>query len=334
MTHPPLKVLIMGGTNFIGRHVVQRLKAEGGYDITLFNRGRTNPGIHSGIREIYGDRNTRDVELLFGKPWDHVIDLSCYHPHSLGALLEGLPPTIRRYVFISTCSVYDNDLCMEVGRDESAPTLSCTPDQEIDEGPATYGHRKAACERLMMGSGREFRILRPALVYGEFDPTDRLYFWLYHVYKGNSLLFPGKGSRPFSMTYVKDLSNAIVLSLFEGTSSKVVNAISTPSASIAAVVETATNLLGSVDSILHLDPMVLAEKGVRQWIDLPLWLESDHFTYSNERMIELLGSGTTPLGPGIANTVKHYASLNWPTPTFGMTDERRTELLGLARTLP
>ncbi|MGB1037811.1 MAG: NAD-dependent epimerase/dehydratase family protein [Bacteroidia bacterium] len=198
------KVLILGGTNFIGRNLVEALLAIDCYDLTLFNRGVTNPELFPNIKKIIGNRNTSDLDLVLQNNWDYIIDLSCYFPDALSYIGQ-INTTLKRYIFISTCSVYDNEENKSVLRNESSPILSCNESQRIDTSVTTYGNRKAECERIVQKSGLTFTIFRPALVYGRYDTSDRFYYWLYNIQKENSLLIPNGGVNLFSVTYVDDL---------------------------------------------------------------------------------------------------------------------------------
>ena len=100
------KILILGGTQFIGRNLVAQLLQEREYEITLFNRQQTQPNLFSGVKKIKGDRETEDIRQIAREHWDYVIDLSCYYPAALSSVLEQLQISPKRYIFISTCSVY------------------------------------------------------------------------------------------------------------------------------------------------------------------------------------------------------------------------------------
>ena len=101
------KILIIGGTAFVGRVLLEHLLQLGGYEITLFNRGKTNAGLFSGVSQIHGNRETDDIKLLANKNWDVVIDFCGYYPLSLQKIVDTLRGRIGRYIFVSTGSVYD-----------------------------------------------------------------------------------------------------------------------------------------------------------------------------------------------------------------------------------
>lgn len=319
-------VLILGGTQFIGRSLVEHLLASGGFDITLFNRGRTGRALFPGVKRITGDRHTQDIVRIASKDWDVVVDLSCYYPADLEATLRNLERRPVKYVFISTCSVYDpNDTRML--RNEEAKTLGCTQAEYADTTPASYGNRKAECERILAASGLDHVILRPALVFGPHDPTDRLYYWLHQVKCMDELLLPDNGERKFSVTYVKDLVHAIMRSMEQPTRSTVYNAITVPEASIAEIVRVTSALLERPLACRNVTPAVLKEHGVRPWLDLPLWIDGDHFTYSNERIKEELAFEPSDLRKSLEGTLAYCDERGWQEPAYGIKESERRELL-------
>ena len=143
---------------------------------------------------------------------------------------------LDKYIFISTCSVYDNETDQSILKDEQSNILTCNPSQKTNKLPATYGNRKSECERIIIKSRIPYVILRPALVYGKYDPTDRLYFWLYQVKKKDTLLIPENGNRYFSTTYVLDLVEAITQSVILNGVLGVFNVVTKPKSSIKDLV--------------------------------------------------------------------------------------------------
>ncbi|MCB0684859.1 MAG: NAD-dependent epimerase/dehydratase family protein [Saprospiraceae bacterium] len=321
------KVLILGGTQFIGRNLVDRLQKVGHYHLTLFNRGLTRSDLFPKLRKILGDRDTDAIRQISSEHWDFVIDLSCYFPDSLSRVLESLQEPPEKYIFISTCSVYDNSGPPVMLRNEDAATLSCDDRQRNDPGPGSYGHRKAACEQILQDGGLDHVILRPALVYGPYDHTDRFYYWLHQVRSQSTLLLPDQGERKFSLTYVTDLVEAICQAMTIRTASTTFNVISQPQASIGQIVEVAQQLLARRNELLNASPDFLHDSGKRPWVDIPLWLDSDRFTYANERLLNELQIQPTELRRGMQATVEYYRSLHWPDPTYGITAEDRQALL-------
>jgi 2'-hydroxyisoflavone reductase len=321
------KILILGGTQFIGRNLVERLLRIQQYDITLFNRQQTHADLFPDVNRIQGDRETDDISQIAGEKWDYVIDLSCYYPDSLNSVLEYLHDSLDKYILISTCSVYDNAHSHSVLRNEEAEILPCDIIQRTDRTSATYGNRKAECERILKQSGQHYIILRPALVYGAYDHTDRFYYWLYLVRQHETLLLPDHGERLFSMTYVQDLIDTILVALTLPIRNRIYNAITVPQASIRQIVDSASALLGTTIETINAEADFLKAHNISQWTDMPLWIDGDSFTYSNQRLKNDLKFEPTGLELSIKDTIEYYDGLGWPELHFGMSETTRQALL-------
>ncbi len=321
------KILILGGTNFIGRNLVDRLIQLDNFDITLFNRGKSNPNLYPTINELHGDRNTSEINMIFKENWDYIIDLSCYFPGSLSHIVSHLDKPIKRYVFISTCSVYDNDLDKSILRDENSSTLNCTEKESTDTSVATYGNRKAECERILERSDLRYSIFRPALVYGPFDSTDRFYYWLYQIKKGNQLLIPNQGNNLFSVTYVKDLVQAIIKSLQVDNHSDIYNVTTHPDLSISKLIDITSQLLDKHPNLYFGDSDFLNQNQIAQWTDLPLWLDCDYFTYNNTKILRDLKIEFTDFKDSVSDTINYYHKRNWKEPIYGISENNKNELI-------
>ena len=320
------QLLVLGGTSFIGRNLVERLAADGQYAVTLFNRGVTNRELVPELPRITGDRNTADVAQLADGNWDYVIDLSCFFPDSLEQVLQHIGE-VGRYVLLSRCSAYNNDDYQSELKDESVPLLPCDTNQRTDTSGQTYGHRKAECERVLAASGLDHVILRPALVYGPFDPTDRFYYWAWQVRHASELLLPDGGINRFSMTYVDDLVNVMLQSLELTNHRNTYNVISSPQASIARIVACVSSLLNKAPTSFTAPADFLRSHSVRQWIDIPLWIDGNYFTYTNTKLLDDFALSLSELQPGVDKTLRWYESREWPEPSYGMPESRRQELL-------
>lgn len=323
------KILILGGTNFIGRNLVNHLIGLNHFDITLFNRGQRNKDLFPEIKKLYGDRNTSDINVIFQQEWDYVIDVSCYFPDSLFQIVSGINKSLKRYIFISTCSVYDNQADQSILRDENAPMLSCSKEQSIDKSISSYGNRKAECERVLIKSGLNSSILRPALVYGAYDNTDRLYYWLYQVKKENSLLIPNKGKDLFSVTYVKDLIQAIIKSIDDNVGSEVYNITTYPKLSILKLLETTSEISKLNLNSNFADVNFLNKHQIEQWTGIPLWLDCDYFTFDNSKIIKNLKVELTDFKTSIIETMNFYDDLGWKEPQYGISEAVKNELIDL-----
>ena len=160
------KILIIGGTAFVGRVLLEHLLQLGGYEITLFNRGKTNAGLFSGVAQIHGNRETDDIKLLANKNWDVVIDFCGYYPLSLQKIVDTLRGRIGRYIFVSTGSVYDLEQIGEQTITEDSLLYTCSDAEKTDHSMETYGKRKVACEQVLLDAKADIDpiILRPGVI--------------------------------------------------------------------------------------------------------------------------------------------------------------------------
>ncbi len=320
------KLLILGGTSFIGRRLTESLLETNQYELTIFNRGVTNAALFDGVTKISGDRNTDDIEQIFDQHWDYIIDVSCYMPDSLEQIVKGLQKSPQKYIFISTCSVYQHTESDYISKEE-IPVRSCTPEQRVEKTLKAYGEKKAECERILTASGFDHVILRPTLVFGQYDPTDRLYYWLYQVRENDPLLLPEDGARQLSLTYVNDLVQGAINSLRIDTPHRVFNAVSYPVTSIGEIVAIAAELLGKRPRTINAAADFLQTNDIKQWMGMPLWINGDYFTYNNDRFVQELAIEPISLRESIRETIAYYEALEWPVPQYGLSEEERLGLL-------
>lgn len=322
------KLLVLGGTNFIGRRLVEKLMNNSEFELTLFNRGKTNNSLFPNCRKIIGDReNNQDLEQLFLESWDYVIDLSCYFPSSLKIITEKINPDINKYIFISTCSVYDNEAYEGMCRNEHAPLLKCNKEEEKDSSLDTYGKRKAACEAILIASKLKSIILRPSLVYGPYDITDRLYYWIYATNFDQEFILPENGKRLFSITYVDDLVNCIFQLIGSSICNKVYNCISHPSISIAKIVATSSAILKQELNTVSMDANFLKNENISEWFDLPLWLSTDKFTFSNRALEKDIDFKPINFKISMQQTIDYYHKKSFSIPRYGIDNKQQSTLI-------
>jgi 2'-hydroxyisoflavone reductase len=202
----PLKVLILGGTGFIGPHFVDALTA-GGHKITLFNRGKRDPQVHPGVEQLLGDRDGQ-VDTLKGRDWDVVIDNSGYKPSQVKLTAGLLKGHVQQYIFISSISVYADFAKAGIDEDYKLAVLK-EPTDEVVTGD-TYGGLKVLCEKIVEETyGKAATIIRPTYIAGPGDHTDRFTYWPWRVSRGGEMLAPGTPSDPFQYIDVRDLADFI-----------------------------------------------------------------------------------------------------------------------------
>ena len=200
----PLDILILGGTGFIGPHMVREALRRG-HSVTLFNRGRTNNALFPDLETIKGDRGG-DLEGLKGRQWDVVIDNSGYVPRHVENSASLLADNAKHYLYISTVSVYAS---FAEPMDEDSP-LGTIEDETIEEvNGETYGPLKALCEKRATAAMGEDRItiLRPTYICGPGDHTDRFSYWPIRTAQGGTMLWPGDADRTTQIIDVRDLAN-------------------------------------------------------------------------------------------------------------------------------
>ncbi len=201
-----MNLLILGGTGFIGPHMVREALRRG-HTVTLFNRGRTNNELFPDLETITGDR-AGNLEGLHGREWDAVIDNSGYMPQHVRRSAEVLSDTIGHYLFISSISAYAG---FATANDEDSPLaeLAVVPDEFSWDN---YGALKVLCERWgadVIGDDR-YTVLRPTYICGPGDHTDRFTWWPVRASKGGEMLWPGSPSHPLQIIDVRDLANFVV----------------------------------------------------------------------------------------------------------------------------
>ncbi|HLO18258.1 MAG TPA: NAD-dependent epimerase/dehydratase family protein, partial [Anaerolineales bacterium] len=203
-----MRILIIGGTRFLGRHLVESARARS-HEVTLFNRGKSNPNLFPQVETIIGDRE-RDLDKLKGRIWEAVIDTSGYFPRLVRLSAESLAASVSRYVFISSLSVYES--FKKIGMDESDPVGKIENETTEEITGETYGPLKALCEQAVQdifGLERTL-IARPGLIVGPHDPTDRFTYWPVRVARGGDVLAPEKPEAPIQIIDVRDLSDFII----------------------------------------------------------------------------------------------------------------------------
>ena len=199
----PLRILILGGTGFIGPHQVEYALGRG-HSITLFNRGMTNPGLFPDVETLIGDRND-NLEALEGREWDVVIDNPAMDPAWVRRSAEVLKNSVQQYLFISTLSVFADDGIVD--QDENGVVAEYDEEAEEVITGSAYGGRKILCERAAEAAfpGRT-TVVRPGVITGPGDPTMRFPYWPVRVDRGGEVLVPGEYSDPVQWIDARDLA--------------------------------------------------------------------------------------------------------------------------------
>jgi 2'-hydroxyisoflavone reductase len=257
-----MKLLVLGGTVFLGRHVVEAALAAG-HAVSLLNRGR-RPGLHPQAESLVGDRDG-DMAALRGRAFDAVIDCSGQTPTHIARAVEALGSDVPHYLFVSTISV-GASFPPGVRYDEQVPVCS---------GHEGYGALKARAEEAVEAAlpGR-VAIVRPGLIVGPHDPTGRFTYWPQRVARGGEVLAPGRPERPVQVIDARDLA-AWCLHLAEARTTGVFNAVG-PELPMARLLDECREAAGSDARFTWVADETLLALGVAPWTGLPLWLaESD-----------------------------------------------------------
>jgi len=262
-----VKLLVLGGTVYLGRAVVDAALADG-HEVTIFNRGRTNPGLHPSVQALRGDRDG-DLAALRGRRWDAVIDPSGFLPRLVAASADLLRDAVERYVFVSTISVYAD---VSVPYDEGAP-LARLANPATEDVAADYGALKAACEGVLDERlGERATHARAGLIAGPFDPTNRFTYWCTRLAQGGEVLAPGDPDRPLQLIDVRDLARWLLDAARRGPAGPV--NVTGPAAplTLGEALERVARALGGRARLRWIDDATLLEAGVEPWTELPLWL--------------------------------------------------------------
>lgn len=198
-----MRLLVLGGTQFVGRHIVETALGRG-HEVTLFHRGKTQPGLFPQAKEVLGDRNG-GLGALDGGTWDAVIDVNGYVPRLVRDSARFLSASAGRYIFISTLSVLADHTSS--GQDESAARASFANLSTEEITGETYGPLKAACEAVVEDEcAGKSAILRPGFIVGPWDHTGRFLYWIRRATEGGTMVGPGSPDAPIQFIDARDLA--------------------------------------------------------------------------------------------------------------------------------
>lgn len=288
-----MRLLVLGGTGFVGRHVVEAALARGA-EVSVFNRGRSAPGLFGdAVEELRGDRVRGEVESLRGRPFDAVVDVTGYRPAEVDVVLDALGGHAGPYAFVSSVSVYTEPIAAH--SDESAPVieLGSVPAEPSDSATA-YGGLKILCERRLPPGAL---VVRPAVVAGPYDPTERVTRWARRAGEGDRLL-AADPQQPVQFVDARDLAAFLLHGVASGLSGTF--NVAAPPVSFKTFLEAC----GAGDRVVWAGRERLVQAGIRLWDDLPMTLAADDeafLTFSAERA-RAAGLRTRPPEETLADT--------------------------------
>jgi 2'-hydroxyisoflavone reductase len=311
-----MRLLVLGGTKFLGRAVVDAALGRG-HEVTLFNRGRTNPGLFPEVEKLTGDRDG-DLSSLEGRSWDAVVDPSGYVPRIVRTSAELLLRSVRHYVFVSSIAVYAFPL--PPWFDESAPRAALAAETEEVTGE-TYGALKARCEDVVREVfAGAFANVRAGLIVGPHDPTGRFTYWPERVARGAEVLAPGDPDRIVQFVDVRDLGEWLVR-VVEGRVVGDFNATGPePRVTMGGLLETCRSVTGSDAELTWVPDSFLLEHGAGTWMELPLWLAGEDATVLQVDVSRAVAAGLRfrPLEETVADTLA-WAGEGGPPPLTTVT---------------
>lgn len=342
----PKRLLILGGTGFIGPHMVEYALSRG-HTVTIFNRGRTNTQLFPNVEKLVGDRND-DLKALEGREWDVVLDNHATLPRWVRQSAQLLKDSAEQYIHVSTISVYDGE-STSMGGERDAPPGSAEEDRlRMDEDSKlatlpedydgseqitgqTYGPFKVAAEQEARDAfpGRA-TIVRPGLIVGPGDPTDRFTYWPVRIDKGGEVLAGGDGLDSVQIIDARDLTSFIVRLAEDGVAGTF-NATGPASRlSMAEMLYGIRAVTSTPVKFTWVDNDFIEEQEIRPWGELPVWIPADRLSFV--RIDRALEAGLTflPLAVTARDTIDWHATRPEEQRNelrAGLKPEREAELL-------
>lgn len=340
-----MQILIIGGTRFIGRHLVNAA-LDRGHTVTLFNRGNHSTPIPPNIETIEGDRHT-ELHKLEDHRWDAVVDTCGHLPRSDRAAAEALSDSVDRYVFISSQNAYANVSVPGITEDYPRGTLTS---EQLDEAyaidttgqpsyGALYGGLKALCEQAVeeVMTNRAV-ILRPGLIVGPYDYTDRFTYWPARVADGGEVLAPGRPERFIQFIDARDLAE-FTIKLIEDSAAGIFNAHGRPGVlTMQGLLDECKRVSNSDAHFVWASEKFLLENGVAAWSEMPLWLPEEAaphlngFMFVNPAKAIAHGLNFRPLNDTINDTLTWYQANRANEPlNAGLKSDKERALLDKLR---
>jgi 2'-hydroxyisoflavone reductase len=350
----PLRILVLGGTGFLGPHFVDAARAKG-HALTLFNRGKSNPTRFSGeefkdIEQLRGDRKSDMTALEGERRWDAVLDTSAYIPADVTRSAKLLAPRVGQYLIVSTISVYAK--IDTPGQDETAPLAQLTDPTVTEITGETYGGLKALCEQAAEAEmpGR-VTVVRPGLIVGPGDNSDRFTYWPARADRGGEILAPGSAQDPTQFIDVRDLAEFLLLTLEQrhigiynadaregaitmGGLLTACQAVSKRMNTIYCVRAPCPQPPGHDSTLTWVPADFLEAQKVSAWQDMPVWMPATGndagFGRVSTQRARAIGLRYRPLETTIADTLAYWRELpeeRRAKPKAGLTPAREAEVL-------
>ena len=338
-----MKLLIIGGTRFLGRHLVTTALARG-HEVTLFNRG--NYSTQTAVETIEGDRHS-ELHKLKGRRWDAVVDTCGHLPRAVRAAAEALSNSVDRYVFVSSQNAYANVSVPDITEDYPLATLS---DEQLDQANAIdtkgqpsygglYGGLKALCEQAAEEvMPNRVLVLRPGLIVGPYDYSDRFTYWVMRVASGGEVLAPGRPERFVHFIDARDLAEWTI-KMIERNAAGAYNTHGVPkTVTMQGLLEECKNVSDSdVQFVWATEEFLLGEQ-VAAWSEMPLWLPEDAaphlkgFMFISPRNAIAEGLSFRPLTDTIRDTLSWFRTNHPDEPLkAGLNSDKERSLIAKLR---
>lgn len=330
----PRKILVLGGTGFLGPHFVRAALAKG-HTITLFNRGKTNVGLFPDLEHLKGDRESGDLEVLKGRTFDAVVDTSGYVPAHVEATAKLFAQSASHYQFISSISVYGQfgerpeviDESAEVGTVDDAEVAKV---ETIRQSLPFYGPMKARCEAAAEAAmPGKVSVLRPGLIVGPGDTSDRFTWWPVRIDQGGEVMAPGDPDARVQFVDVRDLADFMLRCIEnEITGVKNVNGFAGP-VSMGDVLATCKCATSKAVTLTWVGEAFLAANGVKPWMQMPLWLPADKRSIVDVKRAIDAGLTFRPIADTVRDTLQWAKTERGDKPfeRTGVPAARELELL-------
>ncbi|NJM42687.1 MAG: NAD-dependent epimerase/dehydratase family protein [Anaerolineae bacterium] len=313
-----MKILLVGGTRFVGRHLVDVALARG-HTITLFNRGKSNADLFPNIEQIRGDRaNADDLALLQSQTWDAVIDTCGYAPNIVRLSAQALKDYTKHYTFISSISVYAETRVAGITEDHPVGTLSEEAANAIQKNEEvtgeTYGPAKALCEQeVLRAFPNSALVIRPGLIVGPNDVTDRFTYWPVRVAQGGAVLAPGSPDWVTQVIDVRDLAEWTI-SRVEVQQTGIYQATGPAhELTFGELLLTCQQASNAQSKLVWVDEQWLLDQNVAPWSDLPMWIpttDPDYVGFSRMNCAKAIAAGLhfRPIAETVRDTLTWHAT--------------------------
>lgn len=322
-----MKLLIIGGTRFLGRALVDEALAAG-YEITLFNRGQSNPGLYPAVEQIHGDRDG-GLQVLAGRRWDAVIDTCGYVPRLVRESAEFLAATVGHYTFISSMSVYAEPL--PAGLDENGAVAELSDETTEEITGETYGALKALCEQAVSEAmdGRALHV-RAGLIVGPHDQSDRFTYWPWRIARGGEVLAPNSPDYGVQFIDVRDLAQWIL----RATADRLTGPFNVTGPGrplpLGLLLDACRSVAASDARFTWVEDAFLTSRDVAPYTELPLWVPAEYGGFNAFNIDKVLSAGLTfrPFAETVRDTldwaVQRPDDYRWRN---GLSAEREAVLL-------